>query len=137
MQITKNIVRDLLPIYLSGEASPETKALVEEFLKTDPVLAEEARLAGMLHLPSIPPPAPDAERAALEETRRLLKNRSATLAIAILFTVLPLTFAVNGTHVTFLLIRDAPIIGGAWWLTAAVMWTWYVAIRRRLSVTNL
>jgi GNAT superfamily N-acetyltransferase len=37
--------------------------------------------------------------------------------VATLFTVLPLTFAFHRTTVTFLLIRDAPIIGITWWMT--------------------
>jgi predicted anti-sigma-YlaC factor YlaD len=32
MNITRNVVTDLLPIYLSGEASADTRALVEEYL---------------------------------------------------------------------------------------------------------
>jgi anti-sigma factor RsiW len=39
VEITRNIIEDLLPLYLAGEASPETRALVEEFLARDPSLA--------------------------------------------------------------------------------------------------
>ena len=39
--------------------------------------------------------------------------------------------------ITFLLIRDAPVIGIAWWVTAAIMWIWHVMIRRRLRVSGL
>ena len=38
---------------------------------------------------------------------------------------------------TFFLIRDAPVIGIAWWVTAAIMWIWHVRIRRRLRVSGL
>lgn len=34
-------------------------------------------------------------------------------------------------------IRDAPVIGIAWWVTAAIMWIWHVRIRRRLRVSGL
>ena len=54
-----------------------------------------------------------------------------------IFTVLPLTFAFHGTTITFFLIRDAPVIGIAWWVTAAIMWIWHVRIRRRLRVSGL
>ena len=54
-----------------------------------------------------------------------------------IFTVLPLTFAFHGTTITFLLIRDAPIIGITWWVTAAIMWIWHMRIRRRLRVSGL
>jgi hypothetical protein len=51
--------------------------------------------------------------------------------------VLPFTFAFQGTTITFFLIRDAPLIGIAWWVTAAILWIWHVRIRRRLRVSGL
>src|SRR5262245_90582 len=137
IQVSRNVVRDLLPVYLAGEASAETKALVEEFLRTDKELAEEARLASQIRLPSVERGSPDAEKDALEATRRLLKNRTATMAVAIVFTVLPFTFVFDSSGITFLLIRDAPLVGIAWWATAAIMWLWHGMIRRRLRVSNL
>ena len=40
MKITRDVITDLLPVYLSGEASADTKALVELFLKDDPEFAK-------------------------------------------------------------------------------------------------
>ena len=137
MNITRDVVKDLVPIYLAGDASADTRALVEAYLKTDPELAGDVRaaLGTSLDLPATP--APTAEKQALEATRQLLKNRTSTLVVAMIFTVLPLTFAFQGTTITFFLIRDAPQIGIAWWVTALIMWIWHVAIRRRLRVTGL
>lgn len=137
MNISRDVVKDLIPVYLSGDASADTRALVESYLKTDPDLASDVRAARDpgLGLPSTP--APTAEKQTLDATRQMLKARTATLAVALIFTVLPLTFAFHGTTVTFVLIRDAPIIGIAWWVTAAIMWTWHVRIRRRLRVSGL
>ena len=39
MNVTREIILDLLPVYLSGEASPATRSLVEEYMKRDPELA--------------------------------------------------------------------------------------------------
>ena len=39
MKITREVITDLLPIYLSGEASQDTRDLVEAFLKEDPEFA--------------------------------------------------------------------------------------------------
>ena len=47
-EITENIILDLLPLYLAGEVSDETRALVETYLEADPTLAakvEEARMS--------------------------------------------------------------------------------------------
>jgi anti-sigma factor RsiW len=88
VNVTRSVVKDLLTVYLAGEASPDTRAFVEEYLRTDSDLAREvdAARAGSLGLP--PTPAPTAEKQALEATRQLLKNRTATLVVAIVFTLL-------------------------------------------------
>jgi len=44
MNVTREIILDLLPVYLSGEASPATRSLVEEYMKRDPELAQRIRL---------------------------------------------------------------------------------------------
>jgi anti-sigma factor RsiW len=137
MTITRDVVRDLLTVYLAGEASADTRAIVENYLRTDPELARDVEAArhNGLGLPSTV--APTSEKQVLDATRQLLKTRTSTLVVAVLFTLLPLTFAFRGTEITFLLIRDAPVIGLVWWATAAVMWAWHVRIRRRLSVSGL
>ena len=137
MNISRDVVKDLIPVYLAGDASPDTQALVESYLKTDPELAGDvtAARATSLELPATRPPT--AEKQTLDATRQLLKSRTSTLVVAMIFTVLPLTFAFHGTTITFFLIRDAPVIGMAWWLTAALMWIWHLSIRRRLRVSGL
>jgi anti-sigma factor RsiW len=139
MNVTRDVMKDLVTIYLAGEASGDTRALVEEHLKSDPALAREveAARAGASFLPPAPAPEAAAERRALEATRQLLKARTATLVVAAVFTLLPLTFVFHGSSVTFLLIRDAPVLGLAWWATAAVMWISHVVIRLRLRVSGL
>ena len=137
MNISRDIVKDLITVYLAGDASADTRAFVESYLKTDPELSRdvEAARGTTLELPEAR--MPTAEKQALEATRQQLKNRTSTLVVAMVFTVLPLTFAFHGTTITFLLIRDAPLIGIAWWVTAAIMWIWHVWLRRRLRVSGL
>jgi hypothetical protein len=137
MDVTRDVISDLLPLYLSGEVSADTKALVEQYLGRDADLARAVKAAQALELPATDGPVPSAEKAALDETRRLLKTRTSTLAVASFFTALPFSFTFDGSGVTFLLIRDQPVIGAAWLVTAAVMWTWHAQIRRRLRVSGL
>lgn len=139
MKVTRDVVKDLLTVYLSGEATADTRAFVEQYLETDPNLAREVEAARArdLELPETPAPTAAAERQALETTRQLLKNRTSTLVVATVFTLLPFAFTFEGSRITFLLIRDAPIIGFTWWATAAVMWIWHIRIRRRLRVSGL
>ena len=137
MNISRDVVKDLIPVYLAGDASADTQALVESYLRTDPELASDVKAARGTSLGLPATPKPTAEKQALEATRQLLKSRTSTLVVAMIFTVLPLTFVFRGTTITFFLIRDAPVIGFAWWVTAAIMWIWHVTIRRRLRVSGL
>ena len=41
MSISRNVIQDLIPLYLADEASPDSRVLVEEFLAADPELAAE------------------------------------------------------------------------------------------------
>jgi anti-sigma factor RsiW len=139
MRVTKDVVRDLLPAYVAGEASADTRALVEAFAGSDPDFSRELESlrVGAGALPQTPPPPPTMEKRALTETQHLLKTRTSTLAVAAFFTLLPFSFVVRHGELTFLMVRDAPGIAGFWWLTAAVMWVWHWRVRRRLAVTGL
>jgi len=138
MKITRDVVQDLLTVELAGEASADTRALIAEYLASDPALARDVEAArASAGLPAAPPPAPGAEKRALDATRQLLRVRSQTLAVALVFTLLPLSFVFEDGRVTFFLIRDAPVIGLAWWATAAALWVWHAVVRRRLRVTGL
>ncbi|MDX9760371.1 MAG: hypothetical protein RBU27_14535, partial [Bacteroidota bacterium] len=50
--LSRNVIIDLLPAYIAGEASEETRRLVEEYAARDPRIAEllrsEARRAAPL-----------------------------------------------------------------------------------------
>lgn len=138
MTITRDVVRDLLVLCQAGDASADSRAIVDTWLRSDPELArqaEEAR-AGVA-LPSTVALPPSAEARTLERTRQLLRVRARTMAMAVFFTLLPLSFVFKNGRVTFMLIRDEPAIGLAWWAIAASLWVWHVAVRRRLRVTGL
>lgn len=42
-EVTKDVILDLLPMYLAGEVSAETAALVKKHLESDSELAEAAK----------------------------------------------------------------------------------------------
>ncbi len=137
MNVSRDVVKDLLTVYLAGEASADTRAFVEAYLKTDPALAADVEAARGASLALPPPRLPTAEKRTLDAARQQLRLRTTTMALAILFTVLPLTFAFRGTTLTFLLMRDAPVLGLVWWAIAAAMWMWHVRIRRRLQTLGV
>src|SRR6185369_4758623 len=43
MDVSSAVISDLWPVYASGEASPESRALVEAFLAADPAFAQALR----------------------------------------------------------------------------------------------
>lgn len=89
MAVTREVIMDLLPLYLSEEASNDSQALVKEHLEND---AELARMATQWkdRLPE-PPPVPvnpEAQVTAYQEAKRQIANRVITLAAAIAFGIL-------------------------------------------------
>jgi anti-sigma factor RsiW len=135
MNVTKDVVNDLLPAYLSGEASADTRALVEEMAARDPAVArllEAARReegAPGLQGPFVLPP--NLERESVRRTRAALRWRGWLLALAITCTLLPLSFAFHGGHVTFVLFLDEPA-SRVLWLLAPAFWWGYSTLGRRL-----
>src|SRR5215471_16718467 len=74
MNVTREVINDLWPVYAADEASADTRALVKEFLRQDPEFAgllqgcgEEGLLRKVI--PTLPP---DREAQALRRTKRLL-----------------------------------------------------------------
>lgn len=138
MNITRDVVHDLLPLIDAGEASADSRALVEAFLREDAEFARTVRASrqGADRLRDSRTAAAPAriELEALERTRALLKRRTWTLALALFFTAMPFAFAFNGSRVTFFMIRDEP--GSALFLvSAAYLWVQYVRLQRRLGPT--
>jgi hypothetical protein len=72
MTVTRDVIRDLWPLYESGEATTDTCALVERYLDDDAELARElSSQRGLKTLLSYPLP-PDLDRAMLVKARRRL-----------------------------------------------------------------
>ncbi len=87
-QVTKDSVLVLLPVYLAGEASADTRKVVELFLEQDPDLRRIVDAAGSYTLPLVEAPA-DLEVRSLERTRRLLGRKNLWLAFALIFSLVP------------------------------------------------
>jgi anti-sigma factor RsiW len=136
MNVTRDVVKDLLTVYLSGEASPDTRALVDQWLRDDPTLARQVRDAGALHLPQPGALPPTSEKRTLDRTRRRLRGRSILLGIAIYVSTLPLSVAFGRDGFRGLLIDNWPeravIIA-----IAAVLWVAYWMSARRLRATGI
>jgi len=139
MNVTREIVKDLLPLYVSGEASADSRAVVEEHLRGDPELS---RLADALRAEALAPVgetpvSPASGREALLRTKTLLRRRTWSLALAWFFTGLPLSFAFDSSGLRFLLIRDVPAADTASLALGLALWAVYAVTARRLRVSGL
>ena len=74
MEVTRNVILDLLPLYLAGEASEDTRKLIEERMDADPDLSELVMKAEMGELPGdIPVPLTKEDKMeAYKEAKRLM-----------------------------------------------------------------
>ena len=90
MEITRNVIIDLLPIYIEKEASDDTNRLVRDYLETDPQLAEMARETADMKLPDdAPVPLTWGDKMdAYKEAKRLMLVRTIMLAGIISVSVL-------------------------------------------------
>jgi hypothetical protein len=133
MQVTRDIVIDLLPLYQSGEASKDSRAAIEEFLRRDPSLAQ---MTGQDTAVVPTTAASELERQTIMRTRATIRRRSWILAAAIWFTLLPFSFVFRGGQVTFFMLRDQP--GSVLLLlVAAILWFQHARMTRSLRTAGL
>jgi hypothetical protein len=142
MNVSRDVILDLVPLYLEGEASPASRALVEEYLKLDPNLAERIRLLGaegFAPRPSSDLP-PELELRALRRTRSLIGLQRWLFGLGITFTALALgmemRFRNRGIQEFHLLLRDHPLGLGILLALGVGCLGAYFALRRRLRTTS-
>jgi hypothetical protein len=143
MKVTRDVVMDLLPLYVAGEACADTRALVDEFLEGDPELRVRVRDAGIDAL--VPTGAassrvpPDVELRSLRRTRGLLRWQRLTYAWALTVSCLCLSSVISfreGQVHFRLLLGDYPAMLGACATLALSLWASYYLLRRRTRVTK-
>ena len=139
MNVSREVILDLLPLYVAGEASRDSAALVEEYLLRDPELA--ARAQALRNESGIPAgaPVPDLELATIRRARRVIGALRWLLALGTSLSALSLamhaTFR-DGRLVDFnFVIRDypwlwVPLVIGAGCLAA------YFVLRGRLRYSS-
>jgi anti-sigma factor RsiW len=138
MRITRDVVLDLLPLYVAGEASADTRALVQEFLDQDPELrrqADEARLE-TLQAASVPASTlpPDLELQSLRRTRGRLRWQRLTYAWALTLSFLSLSSVISlesGSLHFRLLLLEYPRLFVPCAVLAASCWANYFLLRRK------
>jgi hypothetical protein len=128
MNVTREVIHDLWPAYAAGEASADTRALVEAFLQQDPEFAGLLQGCGgeglLRHdLPRLPP---DREAQALRRTKRLLHGWDWVLFMAMIFSGFAFGRIVSDTSwdvspVNFIVVAT---IAGAFWVAFFTRLVW-------------
>jgi predicted anti-sigma-YlaC factor YlaD len=138
MNVTREVILDLLPAYLSGEDSPATRTLVEEHMKEDAELAQRVRFLLTDNLAKAVPPVlrPELELRSLRRTKSLLGWQRWLFGLGIFFSAMLLSneFSFEGGHFKefHFLLRDYPAEFGICMILGLACWIAYFSIRRRL-----
>ncbi len=82
MEITRNVILDLLPLYIADEVSADTRALIENYLETDPQLANFVKRSAAMELPGdIPVPlTKDDEMKTFKKAKRSILMQIISMA---------------------------------------------------------
>lgn len=137
MNITRDVINDLLPVYLAGDASADTRALVEDFLERDPALAADVRAhaeKSAALLTSIGPAASalaDHEVVTLEKIRRHNRDRYTFLAFGVSFLLMPFAFGFGNGHIEWVMIRDNPKQALIFLAASVYCWISFLILTRR------
>jgi hypothetical protein len=138
MNATQEVVTDLLPIYFAGDASKDTKALVEDYFREHPDFERIARSAGTLleTLRATPPIAAGSEKEKrdLESVLWGLQRRKWLFGLSLFLTLRPLSFYFTNGNLVSLMVRDAPWEAALYWSMAALFWfLYFVRLRWRTA----
>ena len=138
MSIARDVILDLVPLYLADEASPASRALVEAHLAEDPELARRVRAmavedvaapdSGAATLP------PELALRALQRTRSRLRWQRWLFAIGTTCVALLLSFRISfdsgrPTHFNFLF-TESPAASGLVASLGAAAWLAYFLMGR-------
>jgi hypothetical protein len=137
MSVTRDVVTDLLPVYFSGEASEDTKRLMEAYFLEDPDFERIARKAAtpLEQLRGAAPILPDAEREKhdLEWTREEFFRHRLSFGTALLFTLAPFMAIYSQGHLSWSALLHNPweVTFFCWYLGALSWFQYFTRLGRR------
>jgi hypothetical protein len=143
MKLPRAVVLDLLPLYLAGDLSPETKTLLESEIASDLELSDlverlvrEETLSADSIGDETPAPRPELALRSFQRTRKLLGQQRRLFAFGIFFTLMSISFEfqiANGRLTeAHLLMRDSPWTFGSSLVLGILCWIWYFILQQRL-----
>jgi hypothetical protein len=143
MNVSREVILDLLPLFASGEASSETRALVEEYLRQDPELLGQLDLNRLDELktnlaPAVTLPA-EAELRSVRRTQGLLRWQRRAYGWALALTAVSASgvgYIRHGRPVYHFFFLDHPQLLGSCAVLAVSCWLNYFIFRWRLRSTR-
>lgn len=134
MNVTKEVILDLFPLYAANECSADTRALVDSYLRTHPQDAAELTRAAAAADRSFGAAVEGGPRELdlLRDARRRTRTRSLLMGLAIFCSVAPLSFYVDGNH-RWMMLTDAPFAAATYGLAGAALWIAYAVHCRRYA----
>ena len=131
MKVTRDVMNDLLPVYFSGEASADTRTLMEEYFRENPEFERMARgAAGPLDaLRGVTTVAPEVqkEKRDLEKVHKAMWRRKMIFGMALFFTLAPLAFVYRNGHIVWMMARNEPWNAIFYWSFGTFLWLAYFA----------
>ena len=134
MKITRDVIVDLLPLYLANEASDDTRSLVENYLTDDPALAKLVEQSNYQNWESDVPVPLDKEHEmkSFEKTKQLLVQQRVLMGFAI-FSTLMLVAVRGGEEGIRWLWSDLPQVGWLMMFVSFVFWVAYLNVTSALN----
>jgi len=138
MSIPKEVILDLLPVYLAGEVSPVTRVWLENHLAQNPELAEQVRRERSQSfdgaLPALPP---ELELRTLRRTRRTIALLRWLFGLGMAFSAVALSLELSFHPFKLrLLLLDYPAQLVPCVAFGVACWIAYFVLRRRLRTTR-
>jgi len=138
MKLTDEVLNDLLTLYLAGEASADTKVLIESHARENAAFRSKLEAAGAQSPISVPDGLPrDHELRTLAETRKFILLRTVFVAGGIFFTLLPLVFTFDADGVEFLVLGRHAGLMWSFWSVAVAAWTACYVMHRQVRPMGL
>ena len=133
MNVTREVITDLLPVYFAKECSQDTKLLVEEFFKANPEFEHQAKDLRTPFPSAIPHGLEkEDEMKSLAKARRLLRVRSSIMAFAILCSIAPFSFLYTEGKFYWML-SESPGSAMVYGILAIVFWVAYAFMKRKMN----
>jgi ferric-dicitrate binding protein FerR (iron transport regulator) len=136
MNVTKEVITDLFPLYVANECSKDSRALIEDYLRNNPNQAEELKRIMNMSVPSGGARLAGSEEVrTLREARRRVRRQSWVMGLAIFFSLLPFSFLVTSERI-YWLFRESPGTAVVYAAIGGGCWGLYFVMRSRSKILS-